>query len=305
MKSKPEEMFEAINKHDIKSLQKLLVQGADAGTKMDSTKDGFYYGNHSLLAVAATAQFVECVEALLKSGANANFCSSAGKGGSGRTALYDASNGSNEEEGLKIVDLLLKAGADPNEVGNDDNLPLGAAARCGHMRICQRLIEAGATYKTWPAKCASPLVAAAIGGRHGVTECQNHDEVIKLLLNLGTPVDATSEGSNTALAAAAYIGNEYRVNWFLKLGANPNYKNKYDRTPLINAALYYQTEASNAEKEQIALRIIKRLLEAGADPTLRDIKGRTASEIIASKIGPIIPNQAIINDMQNHTQTMA
>lgn len=296
-----QQMIAAINRNDTASLQKLLDEGADPNAKFDSGADFTYYGNLSILIWAAASLSAEGVEVLLKAGANPNFCSTGGSG-SGRTALYEACNGSDEETAFKIVDLLLKAGANPDEVGNGDNLPLSAAARNGHDEICKRLIEAGAAFKTWPEKCGPPLVFAAGGGLMGATKPQKHDRVIQLLLDLGAPVDGENVGW-TPLAQAAYIGNEYRVDLFLNRGADANRKDKYGRTPLIDAALYYQTGTHNEETEQLAFRMIKRLLQSGADPGVREMKGKTAADIVLEKIAPKGSKESIASYINNFRAT--
>lgn len=47
-----------------------------------------------------------------------------------------------EERVLKIVEMLLRAGADPNQ--GKHQTPLGSASQCGHLRVVEALLKAGA-----------------------------------------------------------------------------------------------------------------------------------------------------------------
>jgi ankyrin repeat protein len=83
------------------------------------------------------------------------------------TALCIAASNGN----LKVVDLLLKAGADPNKP-NRTSRPLIRAAEGGHLDIVKRLIEAGADpllrHPIAPASDCDPMTPyeAAVNYRH-------------------------------------------------------------------------------------------------------------------------------------------
>lgn len=261
--------------------------------------DFTHRGNVSILMCAAGIQFTEGVETLLKAGADPNIRAVAGPGaGGGGTALHNAISGSDtrcgtdirkstEEDRLKIVDMLLKAGADPNAVDQGDRLPLYKAASGGHYEIVQRLIEAGALFKAWPAGCMPPLFGAAVNvPPHGVVEGEKHERVAKLLLDLGAPVDGETANGMTALMGAAIPGSERLINLFLDHGADVNHRSQDGRSPLICAALYAEWAAVENEY-QLAMRIVKRLLDAGADPTVRNNKGQSAYDIAARSKSPL------------------
>ncbi len=289
-----QQLIAAINRHNIESLRKLLTQGADPNAIIDSD----YIRNVSALMCAAGIQFTEGVETLLKAGADPNIRTVAGLGaGGGGTALHEAISGSDtrpgtdrkkstEEDRFRIVDLLLKAGADPNAVNQGDTLPLCDAATGGHYEIVQRLIEAGATFKIWPARCIPPLVAAAGVPAHGVEEGRKQERVAELLLDLGASVDGEIADGITALMTAASRGSERLINLFLGYGANVNHRSLDGRTPLICAAGYAAWAAAQDEY-QLALRIVKRLLDVGADPTARNNQGESAYDIAARSRGPL------------------
>lgn len=297
-KKNVQQIVAAINRHDMESLRKLLAQGAHPNAHILDD----YHGETPVLLSAAGAQFLEGVRILLDAGADPNAFMSGGRGArGGATPLHFAIIGCGEGPGsyvkhtredflqnrLKIVDLLLKAGADPNAVAKGDTLPLAEAASGGHYEIVQRLIDAGATFKTWPSGCTPPLVAAAGGvAPHGVEEGRRQERVVKLLLNLGAPVDGETANGVTALMATAVVGSERTINLLLEHGADVNHRSKDGRTPLICAALYAQDTLAEDEHE-LALQVIKQLLDAGADPTAKNDKGETAYDVASRSEGQL------------------
>jgi len=284
-KRKPsaQQMVAAINRHNIESLRHLLAEGADPNAHVHDE----YHGNIPALVCAAGVQFLGGVKILLGAGADPNATTSGGLGARhGSTALHAAISGSDnrsykdpnrstEEDRFKIIDILLKAGANPNAVDQGVSLPLTEAARNGQFEICQRFIEAGATFDTWPPGCDPPLAGAAHVPPHGVEEGRKQERIAKFLLDLGAPVDGETSGGVTSLMIAASCGSERLIHLFLGHGADVNHRSKDGRTPLICAALYAQDTFAQDEHE-LALRIVKRLLDAGAAPSARNNKGESA-----------------------------
>jgi len=270
-KKKPnaEQLYAAIRRKDFALLRKLVSEGADPNACVHDE----YHGDTPILLHAASAKFFDGVKLLLDAGANPNASMSGGKGaGGGQTALHAAIDG----EGLAIVDLLLKAGADPNAVEQGDRVPLYYAASGGHYEIAQRLIEEGATFKTWPEGCMPPLTGAI--AFKDVPEHQGQIRVAELLIGLGAPVDGETADGVTALMAAAASGSEKLVRRYLDLKADVNRRARDGRTPLLCAAGFARDEVAD-EEQQLALRIVKRLLEAGADPNAINADGKTAYDI--------------------------
>jgi ankyrin repeat protein len=271
-KKKPnaEQLYAAIRRKDSGLLRQLISEGADPNTCVHDE----YHGDTPILLHAASAKFFDGVKLLLDAGADPNRSMSGGKGaGGGQTALHSAVG---EGDGLRVVDLLLKAGADPNAVEQGDRVPLYYAASGGHYEIVQRLIEAGATFKTWPEGCMPPLTGAV--AFRDVPEHQGQVRVAELLIGLGAPVDGETAHGVTALMAAAASGSEKLVRRYLDLGADVNHRAKDGRTPLLCAAGFARDEVAE-EEQQLALRIVKRLLEAGADPNARNADGKSAYDI--------------------------
>jgi ankyrin repeat protein len=276
MKKKPnaQQVYTAIRRRDIDMLRKLLSEGADPNACVRDE----YHGDTPVILHAASFRFPEGVKLLLDAGADPNAQMSGGQGAKGgQTALHHAIC----DEGLPVVETLLKAGANPNAVDkNRDYTPLCNAASGGHHEIVQRLIAAGATFKTWPPGCVPPLIVAAGVPLHGVEEGRKQERIAEWLLAQDAPVDGETAQGATALMVAALKGSERLINLFLDHGADVNHRSRDGRTPLICAAFYAEWTSADDE-HQLALRIVQRLLDAGADPNARTDNGETAYDIAA------------------------
>lgn len=274
------QLIAAINHRDAKLLQQHLADDADVNAILH-----FDTGNRTLLSYAAGCQFLEGVKLLLKAGADPNrgANSEIAQERPRATALDEAIDGDDThvleddlERRYEIIDLLLKAGADVNELCGGDSLPLYGAACRGDFNICKRLIEAGAWVKELPAGCMPPLFGAV----YNCMEAEKRDKVVNLLIEHGAAVDGETPFGATPLMAASSRCRENLVNLFLERGADANCQARNDgRTPLLCVAHYFRYDAFDEERQQRALRVVKRLLDAGADPTVRNKKGENAFDI--------------------------
>jgi len=193
----------------------------------------------------------------------------------GRTALCYAV----EAADIALVQALLDKGADPNGRERDDAwAPIHAAAASGSPEIAALLIDHGAKVDLRSEGVPEPIQLAV--GR-------DNNAVVALLLDHGADANSVRlSGSGTLLhEAATHSDNRELVELLLKHGANPNARDGDARTPLHIAASNTEARTVPAPLGKIPsrtfarkLEIVQALLKGGADPSLRDVSGKTAAD---------------------------
>ena len=205
----------------------------------------------SPLLVATQNGFYDVARFLLDHGADSNLAN-----GKGWTPLYlavknrnvedSAIPGPHAENALEFIKLLLDRGANPNaRIKADTELhqgmlatwlkeagatPLLRAALCGDLTTVRLLLAHGADPKMATDDHTTPLMAAsgvgwADGFLHEYSEAETL-ELIKLLLDLGNPVNAANDEGITALHGAAYKGANKAVQLLVDRGADLAAKDK-------------------------------------------------------------------------------
>ena len=156
----------------------------------------------------------------------------------------------------KLVALALANGADVNEgSGYYRNTPLMQAARSGDTATVELLLQAGADVNRRNAGGMTALSWAA---------CENHPEVVKLLLAAGALVNipttccgATPNGwcrtGCTELHIAALHGSTECISLLLAAGADIEARDMFGRTPFILSPLSGNTAT------------VRALIDGGAD----------------------------------------
>ena len=158
---------------------------------------------------------------------------------------------------LKVVDLFAEREVD----GSSDQNNLGitcvhAAAEEGNLQMLVRLLNAGAKPDLIDRVGRSPLLVAAMEGRHAV---------VQPLLSLGLPVDDPVGSLWTPLGTACEEGYLRFVEILLENEANINLAAKHtNMTPIHHAAAMRKPQ------------IIRKLVEFGADIFSRDRYGNSA-----------------------------
>jgi ankyrin repeat protein len=124
----------------------------------------------------------------------------------------------------------------------EGSTPFMRAAKSGDVDLMRLLLAAGAdpTLKQ-PNHTTALMLAAGLGWRDGSPAAPSYDqgseqdaiEAIRLCMQLGVDINATTTTGETALhAAISGRGSESIIRFLVESGANLNAKNKQGRTPL-------------------------------------------------------------------------
>lgn len=95
----------------------------------------------------------------------------------------------------EFVDILLKAGSDPNAPSNRNLMPLHSAAGCGDVALVQRLLVAGADPNAKDASGATPLEWARSKGKSEFSGLIKPDADFKVVQELLLQAIAEREAS--------------------------------------------------------------------------------------------------------------
>jgi len=246
----------------------------------------------------------------------------------GCTALLRAAGGGHRA----AVELLLARGADPQSAANTGATPLSAAVSMRQAEIVALLLQAGAALEhRLPGGVTVLMLAAALG----------LPDIVARLLTAGANVHAGDAQGLTPLHCAALYGFTSRdkprlvalFDTLLLSGAEPDQVAAGSVTPLL-LLLGARAEPGTACDEEVVLagverlldeevsletqdprgfgplhlaalhgllRVVQRLLRAGADPDLRDALNRTPREIavmrgfvdVAGEFVPVAPGASM------------
>lgn len=168
-------IFRAILPDTLKALKVLLEYKADINAR---DKNGFTPLMRATFAAALRPGEIEPVKFLLANGADVNVTEK-----SGMSALHLAAKNMKLQADTSLVEILLKAGANVNQlmglpygkptVGFS---PLALAATTGNNAVIKILIAAGANPNLKGAKGMSPLESARF---------HKHEETVRLLESFG------------------------------------------------------------------------------------------------------------------------
>ncbi len=167
-------------------------------------------------------------------------------GDDGATPLFMASQNGHAE----VVEILVKAGADLNQ-GLDGETPLYIASQNGHNKVVAILLKAGADLNQSPDDGATPLYIASQNG---------HNKVVAILLKAGADLNQSPDDGATPLFMASQYGHAGVVGILVKAGADPlkkwHHRILFNRGPLKAAKLSQPSWQANPEAhERYALTI--------------------------------------------------
>jgi ankyrin repeat protein/uncharacterized protein YecT (DUF1311 family) len=203
------------------------------------------------------------------SGANKALWKSSGKGdvGSAKAALLAGADpnvcGPSYERplhvavsrrDLPIVRELLRAKANPDVQNCRGDTPLVLAAYNNDVNVAVELLSAGAD--TEGGIPTNPLQIAAFYG---------YVEMLRALLSHHADPNSVNGDTSALMAAASYLHVE-AVQILLESGADPNLKTgSYEGTALFDAVGGFRVTPLKQEEEERALKIVKLLVQYGAN----------------------------------------
>ncbi|XP_025891202.1 ankyrin repeat domain-containing protein 29 isoform X2 [Nothoprocta perdicaria] len=233
--------FWAARKGNLALLQLLLNSG-----RVDvDCKDSL---GTTALMVASYYGHIDCVRELVLQGADINL-----QRESGATSLFFAAQQGHND----VVKFLFEFGASTEFRNKDGGTALLAACQYGHAKVVETLLKHGANIHDQLYDGASATFLAAQGG---------YLDVVRLLLSSGAKVNQPRQDGTTALLKAAIKGYNNVIEELLKF--SPTLGLLKNGTSALHAAVL----SGNA-------RTVALLLEAGADPCLRNKANELPAEL--------------------------
>lgn len=158
---------------------------------------------------------------------------------------------------LLILLLALLAGATPMQAA--DAPDIFEAARSADLPAITAYRTAGNTLDVYNGAQHTPFMLATYYG---------HQNAAALLLELGADPCALDDKGSNALMGVAFKGHAAMAQWMLEhTGCDVNHRNLAGQTALMMAALFGQDG------------VVEHLLAHGADPSLADHQGNTATSL--------------------------
>ena len=241
-------LVEAVKNRDAGRAEALLTERVDPNVRQPDGATALHWAAHW--------DDVATVELLIHAGAEVNAANDYGV----PPLAVACQNGSTVS--AKVVEILLKAGANPNAEFPSGETVLMTASFAGNVDVVKALLARGANVNaTEIAKGQTALMWAVSEG---------HRDVVRALLDQGADVNAHSTGQFTPLLFAARGGDVELARMLLVAGADINARGADDNTPLLIATFRRH------------VNLAKALLDAGADPNA-DGPGYTALHWAAGK----------------------
>lgn len=280
-------LWQAAAAGDLEGVKTALASGADANAVITDAS-GFFT---TPLIEASQGGYAEVVQHLLEAGADPNFASNGG------TALSNAAR----SESVAVVKALVEGGAnlEARRVFDGATVLVATAALSGSLKIVEVLVDMGANVNATNKEGSTALFFAAFNG---------DTEVAELLIAAGAGPDMANSRGATPLIIAAQEGTTEVMEQLLEGGADPRIPNNHGATPLHLAAFRLGRDGKRKTKVLLAsdlgvdieardedgrtplmwasrfgnLPVLRVLLEAGADRSAVDNRGRDAARLVCT-----------------------
>ncbi len=280
-------MFEAIGRNDFEKLKVALESGANPNSK-ENFGDG-----HTPLGLACCRQYYECAKLLLDAGANVD-----NAGPKSETPLKLACDAYGSPPVDRLVELLLRYGANPEKYQKGSDGPLHYAAMFNQFGALKLLVEHKADVNRPGAYKRTPLIYAASSAAsaemvrflidHGadihaknaagenalfelITQKWDDPEVARVLLDSGISPNSKCKQYDTVLHWAAFCGRTKIAELLVKRGADMEAEAPHGNTPILKAM------------SQNKMETVKLLFTLGADPLSKNKFGFSLLEYASDK----------------------
>jgi len=289
-------LFKAASQGDLDAVEKFIAADVDVNERFYKHRAEYFYSEEedterwgrTALMEAAKNGHLSVVKLLLANNADPNLRPS-----KGLTALMEAVEGGRVGR-LKVIEELIKSGADINRVGGKDGeTALMMAVDLGRLKAAKLLLTNNADPNigwSW-AEEYKPLILAAMHNNLKMAQLllanraevdgvdftgetalmyavrENNVAMVKLLLANEADINASTELGGTALMHAVWGDNVAMVELLLGNGAEIDALNFRDDTALMAAA------------RDGRLEIVELLLTKGSDFAIRNKEGKTALKI--------------------------
>jgi len=241
------QLVEAVRLNNTDEVERLISNGANVNYVISKIeKDTFSWKRVTLLMLAADKGYLDCLEVLLKHGADVNAVSAGGC-----TALMPAAI----EGHVDCLEVLVKHGADVNVAANNGDTALILTAIEGHVDCVEVLVKHGADVNVAANNGDTASMEAAYNG---------HVDCIEVLVKHGADVNAANADGRTALMMAAGHGHVDCVEVLVKHGADVNVAANNGDTALMMAAGHGHVDC------------VEVLVKHGADVNVLNNNGNTA-----------------------------
>ncbi|MCY4157511.1 MAG: ankyrin repeat domain-containing protein [Gammaproteobacteria bacterium] len=208
--------------------------------------------------------------------------------------LIQASDGGDAEQAAQLLDAGADVNAKTVAPGTEGRTALMWAALRGHFKVAKLLLDAGAdvnavAFTTPNANSIGALQAFYRSGYQGEKEAwtalmyavmrdsffRYPRSIVKLLLDAGADVDASTNEGSTALMNTAWHGHEDIARLLIDAGADVDARNDYGTSALMYAVAKSPSPQSWAAWER-KMNIARLLIDAGADVNAKSAGGGTA-----------------------------
>lgn len=168
---------------------------------------------------------------------------------------------------------VLESGSIIDERNNEGLTPLMLAAELNNVEAVQELIARGASLDLLDNNGNTALILAA-GSRFT-------KEVAEELIAAKADLNIKNNRGDTALLRATFWGNPAVVKRLIEEGAELNVQDKYQNTPLMLTVQWLND--SYPEELPSDVELVENMLNAGADPCIKDDMGRTPKDVAKSE----------------------